>query len=87
LTKESEVSDTGSLVVNEEIRLAVLVSAEFYFGVMDNDFWGGVHEKVLIKIRYKKMTEKPNPEIIIRGFDDLYDVVFTSDDFKHIKLE
>ena len=33
------------------------------------------------------MNEKPNPEIIIRGFDDLYDVVFTTDDFKQIKLE
>ena len=33
------------------------------------------------------MNEKPNPEIIIRGFDDLYDVVFTTDDFKRIKLE
>ena len=33
------------------------------------------------------MNQKPNPEIIIRGFEDLYDVVFTTDDFKHIKLE
>ena len=34
------------------------------------------------------MNEKnPNPAIIIRGFEDLYDVVFTTDDFKRIKLE
>jgi hypothetical protein len=33
------------------------------------------------------MTEKENKEIIIRGFEDLYDVIFTTDDFKHIKLE
>jgi hypothetical protein len=29
----------------------------------------------------------PKEEIIIRGFDDLYDVIFTTDDFKHIELE
>lgn len=31
--------------------------------------------------------KKENEEIIIRGFDDLYDVIFTTDDFKHIELE
>ena len=33
------------------------------------------------------METKENKEIIIRGFDDLYDVIFTTDDFKRIKLE
>jgi len=33
------------------------------------------------------MNNKQNPEIIIRGFDDLYDVIFTTEDFKRIKLE
>jgi len=30
---------------------------------------------------------KEDKEIIIRGFDDLYDVIFTTEDFKRIKLE
>ncbi|RHZ36115.1 hypothetical protein [endosymbiont GvMRE of Glomus versiforme] len=33
------------------------------------------------------MNEPKNKEIIIRGFEELYDVIFTTDDFKHIKLE
>jgi len=33
------------------------------------------------------MATKENKEIIIRGFDDLYDVIFTTEDFKRIKLE
>lgn len=33
------------------------------------------------------METKENKEIIIKGFDDLYDVIFTTDDFKRIKLE
>jgi len=33
------------------------------------------------------METKENKEIIIRGFDDLHDVIFTTDDFKRIKLE
>ena len=33
------------------------------------------------------METKKDKEIIIRGFEDLYDVIFTTDDFKRIKLE